>query len=127
MIFGNHGEEAVIHRAQVAGAQLRLQDLDHIEPFLDGLAGRPAGRQADYGVAFGFNPGDIFTEQAGVGRGTAVFRVAGVEVDNGSPGPGCRHRLFYHLFNGEGQVGRHRRGMGRAADGAGDNTFFSGQ
>ena len=123
LVTVDHREAAVVHRAQVQRAQLRLE-LDHaLQPLLDAHPGAAAGGDAHDHVAAFLDPLRVLGEQGRIGRRAAVLRIPGVQVQHGGARLRGGHALVDDIADRIRQVRRHRRGVPGAGEGAGDDDL----
>ena len=73
------------------------------------MPGAAAAGDRDDGVGGVLDPLEVVEEDRGVGRRPSVLRVAGMEVDDRRAGLDCVDGLRDDVFDGVGQVRRHRR------------------
>ena len=116
-------EDAEIDRAHVERGDLGLGDQRRRHAFLHRHAEPAAGGDVDHRVGVLLDPGQELHEHRGVRRRPAVVRVAGVEVEDRGARLRRPDRLLGHLVRGERQVVRHRGGVDRAGNRAGDDDL----
>ena len=118
-----HREQAEIHRAHVQAGDLRLPDRRGLDPLLDGHIGRAAGRQIHDHV--GSLLDDAKKRLEGFRRlvRPAVYRIAGVKMHDRSTCLGRAESGFRDLRRRHREVRRHRGGVDRARDCAGNDDL----
>ena len=118
-----HGEQAEIHRPHVERGDFRLEDLRRLDAFLHRHVRRAARGQIDHRV------GRLLDARQEAGKGLwrligfAVFRIAGMQMDDGRAGLRRAHRGVGDFFRRHRQIGRHGRGVDGAGHGAGDDDL----
>ena len=118
-----HGEQAEVHRTHVERGDLGLELEGRAQALLHGHAQAAAGGDVDYRLARLLDARQELLEQRRVLARPAVLGIARVQVQDRGPGLGRGERRLGDLVRRHRQIGRHRRRVDRAGDGAGDDDF----
>jgi hypothetical protein len=99
------GKQPEVHAAHVQRAELRLEGARRPCALFDRHPVTPAGRDVDDGVASRLDLWQESSEDLGIGRRPARFRVACVQVDDRGSCLGRPDRALGDLFGRERKVG----------------------
>ncbi len=121
-----HGVEAEIHRAHVQRGQLRLEGQRRLHALLDRHVRAAAGGDIDHRAGGLLDPRQERLEGTRILGRASRFGIAGMQVQDRCPGLRRSYRGFDDLLCRDRQVFRHRRGVDRAGDGAGDDDLLLG-
>jgi hypothetical protein len=118
-----HREQAEIHRPHVQAGDLRLPHRRGLDPLLDGHIGRAAGREIHDHVGSLLDNWQKRLEGLRRLVGPAVYRIAGMKMHDRGTRLGRAESGFRDLRRRHREVRRHRGGVDRARDCAGNDDL----
>jgi hypothetical protein len=121
-----HRVQAEVHAAHVQRTQLGPEAAGGGEALVQRHPVAAARGDVDHHVAARRDLRQELGVDVGVGRGAAVLRIAGVQVHDGRSGVRGADRAVRDLAGRDREVGRQRRDVDRAGDGAADDDLVGG-
>ena len=118
-----HRKQREIHRSHVERGDLRRKNLRRLDPFFHAHGGGAAGGNVDDAVGALLDDLQERGERLRRLVRASVDRIAGVKVDDRGAGFGRLDGCGRDLLGRHRQVGRHRRGMDRSCERAGDDDL----
>ena len=123
LVAARHRKKREIHRAHVHRAHFRRQRIGGGDALFDRHGHGAARGDVHHRVGRLFDARQKLHEHAGVGRRSAVLRIARVQMQNGGAGLGGIDRLRGDLIGRDRQRIRHGGRVDRAGDRAADDDF----